>query len=120
MQNDLWGSGKFLIFAGDEIVSDNNASCRSYVQFAALGSTAVEGGGCGDADACGWSQCRHKGKYGSDGLDGVHHGVRQLQDARFLARQLREPYAQSGGGEGYGVPDFETAESEGSGGVRTR
>lgn len=93
MQNDLWESEKFLIFAGDENVSDNNTSCSPYVQFATLGPTPAQGGGCGDADACGWRQRRHEGSYGSDGLDGVHHGVRQLQDARVLPCELREPHA---------------------------
>ena len=31
MQNDLWGWRKFLIFAGDEYDTDNNASCSPYV-----------------------------------------------------------------------------------------
>ena len=119
MQNDLSVMQKFLIFAADECDADNISPDSPYVQSVALGSTSAEGGGCGNAGSCGWSQRGQQGLHGSDGLDGVYHRIRHLQDARILARQLRKPYAQSGGGEGYGVPDFETAESEGSGGVRT-
>ena len=120
MQNDLWGRRKFLIFAGDECDADNNSSDSSNVLPAASGSTTAEGGGCGNAGSCGWGQRGQQGPHGTDGLDGMHHGVGQLQDARILARELREPNAQSGGGEGYGVLDFETAEPEGGGGVRTQ
>lgn len=93
MQNDLSVMQKFLIFAADECDADNISPDSPYVQSVALGSTSAEGGGCGDVDACGWSQRGQQGPHGSDGLDGVYHRVRQLQDARFLARQLREPYA---------------------------
>ena len=119
MQNDLSVMQKFLIFAADEYDADNNTSGSPYVQSVALGSTSAEGGGCGNAVSCGWCQRGQQGPHGSDGLNGVYHRIRHLQDARILACQLREPYTQSGGSEGYGIPDFKVAEPEGSRGVRT-
>ena len=88
MQNDLWGRRKFLIFATDECDADNNSPDGIDVQLAALGATTAEGGGCGNAGSCGWSQRGQQGLYSPDGLDGMRHRVRQLQDARILARQL--------------------------------
>lgn len=86
MQNDLSVMQKFLIFAADECVADNNSSDSPYVQPVALGSTTAEGGGCGNAGSCGWSQRGQQEPYCTDGLDGVYHRIRHLQDARILAR----------------------------------
>ena len=88
MQNDLWGRRKLFTFAADEYNACNDSPDGIDVQPAALGTTTAEGGGCGNAVSCGWGQRGQQGPYGSDGLDGMHHGVGQLQDARILARQL--------------------------------
>ena len=75
MQNDLSVRRKFLIFATDECDADNNSPDGIDVQLTALGATTAEGGGCGNVVSCGWGQRGQQGLYGSDGLDGMHHGV---------------------------------------------
>ena len=119
----MWG---LIIFADDidtfVFEDDKNATFSVAVDgWCDTGVCTKTTGGCrcGDNDSCGWRQCDQQRWKLYDRLLRLFQRVRQLQDAFFLACELRESFGKSQRGTRYSLLNLQVVEYQGSCRLRT-